>query len=180
MTKDAHLQRIYSALQAVSPYVRRSMLVFEAIPSVEQSAGGERSVLWMNEGHPLLPILIHNVREGRLGNDAFVHQATLAGMPVCGVYEDDLRRVIDLIWAEFQANSVAYPVYNEDGTPLARVNGLCGVLDATEHEVAPVDSDSEEHGVSFPHNDTVVMVDYAVALPVAEPLPNDGSKAKTE
>jgi len=113
MSKDDHLRAIYTALREVSPFVRRSMFMTQAVSCVEEQSG--RTVLWISEAHHLFATLRYNLERGALGKAAIMHQAELVGIPMWGVYEEHMMAVVDLVWKEFLLDPVRFPVYCEDG-----------------------------------------------------------------
>jgi len=113
MSKDDHLRAIYVALCEISPYVRRSMFMAQAVSCVEEQSG--RTVLWISEAHHLFATLRYNYARGALGKGAVMHQAELVGIPMWGVYEEHMAAVAELVWKEFVLDPQRYPVYHDDG-----------------------------------------------------------------
>ena len=112
---------IYENLRKTSPYVRRSMLRYDMLPSIEQRVDAlgkpyQRSVLWMTVTHLYVHILNHNL--GVYGPECVIHKGSLVGMSMIGVYSEYVDSVADLVWACFvmQLDLEKYPLYQEDGT----------------------------------------------------------------
>lgn len=162
MTKEEHLTLIYNALREISPYVRRSMLISHAVASEEDDTG--RTVLWISSGHYLMATLKYNVELGSLGPNSRVYHANLLGISMLGFYEEDVKAVAALVWAEFLQDPGRYPVYAEESAPLLSpvvvadntVNGACKIpplADANDEdsdgwvtvtEIGGGDNDSDE------------------------------------
>jgi len=126
MTALQRIDAIYEELKGLSPNVRRSMLLYHCLPSVENDLDPvsclprERSVLWITTAHPFLPILEHNLAGGHFGRDAMMHRSHIEGIAVRGIYAHHFEGVADLVWAEFLKDTERYLVYEEDGTRIVR------------------------------------------------------------
>ena len=123
MSADERVEYIYRDLVAVSPYVRRSMLVYNCVSSdytgIDERTGQQvvRRVLWMTTSHPFFSV-IQRLVDGH-HPDVTIHRSSLAGIPMRGVDWEIVNQIADLIWCYFLADTVRFPVYAEDGTKLA-------------------------------------------------------------
>jgi hypothetical protein len=138
MTADERVDYIYQELSAVSPFVRKSMLVYNCIPSnyLETDPRTQqpmaRRVLWMATNHPFFPVAKRLIEQHHpLG---VIHRSTLAGIPMRGVDADVVELVVGLVWGSFLCNTERYPVWDEDGTPLSSNRGRNDDLPPTEEE----------------------------------------------
>jgi hypothetical protein len=148
MTADERVECIYRDLEAVSPIVRRSMLVYNCVsstytqldPDTRQSV--TRRVLWMTLVHPFFPVVKElTERHHPLG---LIHRSSMAGMPMRGVDADVMDVVAGFIWEQFLACPEKYPVYNEDGTQVSPIGATPAVASVT---VAVVADPSEEEAI---------------------------------
>jgi hypothetical protein len=164
MTQDQRMDAIYEELKRVSPYVRRSMLVFQCLPSVENTIDPvtflplERSVLWITTAHPFLPIIDHNLHRGAFGPHAIIYQSQLEGIAVRGICADHYNIVADAVWDVFLGDVERYAIYQEDGTRIQH-----SAADPELHE----DSTNEEDASPAPQR-------YSPPLPVKDE-PKEGS-----
>jgi hypothetical protein len=152
MTADERVETIYRDLAAVSPIVRRSMLIYNCVSStytqVDPDSGYSvtRRVLWMTLLHPFFPVAKDiTERHHPLG---IIHRSSMAGMPMRGVDADVMDLVAGLIWEQFLACPDKYPVYNEDGTRLTTAAAAPMVAEETppaEPVPALIGEDQHEH-----------------------------------
>jgi len=126
LSAEERVAYVYRELKAVSPYVRRSMLVYNCVAS-DYTELDERShmpvirrVLWMTTSHPFFPVIQRLVQQQYPG--AVVHRSSLAGIPMRGIDSGIIDAVADMIWGQFCEDTRVYPVYAEDGSPLDNVN----------------------------------------------------------
>jgi len=159
MTGEERVDCIYQDLVAVSSVVRRSMLVYNCVPSnyLETDAHTQRQtvrrVLWMAVNHPYYPVARRLIEQHHpLG---VIHRSSMAGIPMRGLDADIVDLVVDIVWEQFLLNTERYPVYEEDGTRLETVVKV-SVKEETAEEI-------EEEQQPVPEN--------AVPLPPAPPPP---------
>ena len=116
------LTTIYHAARARAPRLRKSNLWFDMITAnerLEDEFGRElfKEVKWMNQIHPYVDILLHNIAIGAFGRDCFVHKSHLEGMPMIGAYVEYVEAIVEFVWKQLllTLDRKSFPVYDETG-----------------------------------------------------------------
>jgi|WetSurMetagenome_2_1015567.scaffolds.fasta_scaffold00184_37 hypothetical protein len=162
ITADQRIAYVYNELKATSPYVRRSMLIYNCVPTNYTGHQEVRRVLWMTTSHPFFPV-VYRLAEHKYSTSAIgtVHHAVLAGIPMCGVDSVLVDEVADLIWSRFRSDTERFPIYDEDGTKLGTVprsaRPAAGEIAVGDDEI-PVEVAKDGDADPAPSGDTTILM----------------------
>jgi hypothetical protein len=144
MTAAERTDYVYRDLAAVSPYVRRSMLVYNCVaseylqtdPHTQQQV--TRRVLWMTTSHPFFPVVQRIV--DRRYSCVPIHRSSLEGIPMRGVDAEIVEQAAAFIWECFLADTERYFVYTEEGTRIGTPVEEVSVTDTSSSNVPTEES----------------------------------------
>jgi len=182
MTSAERVDCIYRELAAVSPYVRKSMLVYNCVATDYSERDPftlqiqVRRVLWMTTNHHFFPIAQHLVDQHH--PMAVIHRSELAGIPMRGIDADVVKVVVELVWEQFAKDPDRYPLYDEDGTRLGTSAITLALAEPLDLALAPVEPDVPDPSPKSPiliGNDQhahLYVVKPAAAPPVSLPPPS--------